>query len=277
MMHLSNLSRNDGRCVFALQQFGPDEVPRLLAHIPTLDLAPRSLFNTGSLGGAHFSASRQALPKIGLDYAGHGSKPTALSDGVKCFHDHDSSESLHDSQAIRLPIFTSELLQSSPMETANERRLRKLRSLVKKHGRDVIADKAGVNAQSLDQILKGVLLPPKADGSRSPRSLGDAAARAIEDAFNLGRGWFDAVEVVAPPPPLSDRARQFGEMFEHADAAQRARFEALMFVAGIHKDGEAASRHEDRDWIHDFGLEAGQSEFSGLDELPAPAKKRGSQ
>lgn len=79
------------------------------------------------------------------------------------------------------------------METKSDRRLRKLRQLADQHGGlRAIADKAKVSAASLDQIVKGVPLPPKKDGSRSPRSLGDSAAHAIEDAFQLGRGWFDS-------------------------------------------------------------------------------------
>lgn len=48
-----------------------------------------------------------------------------------------------------------------------------------------------MNWQSLDQVLKGVLLPAKADGTRTPKSLGDDAARKLEEVFKLGRGWFD--------------------------------------------------------------------------------------
>lgn len=79
------------------------------------------------------------------------------------------------------------------METASDRRKRKLRELsALVGGVRVIAERASVNEASLDQVIKGVLLPPKKDGSRSPRSLGDSTAHAIEDAFELGRGWFDS-------------------------------------------------------------------------------------
>lgn len=54
-----------------------------------------------------------------------------------------------------------------------------------------VASAAEVNWQSLDQVLKGVLLPPKADGSRAPKALGDDTARRLEEVFDLGRGWFD--------------------------------------------------------------------------------------
>lgn len=82
------------------------------------------------------------------------------------------------------------------METNADRRRRKLIGLCNKHGLKVVADAAGLNPDGLDQIIKGVLLPPKKDGSRSPRKLGDDAAGKIEDAPALGlwRGWFDSID-----------------------------------------------------------------------------------
>lgn len=78
------------------------------------------------------------------------------------------------------------------METSDERRKRRLASLCEQYGGvRAVADLSGVAWATLDQILKGTLLPAKGDGSRSPRALGDANARAIEDAMKLGRGWFD--------------------------------------------------------------------------------------
>lgn len=83
-------------------------------------------------------------------------------------------------------------LENPPVETNSERRLRKLKLLCATHGQTKVAEAAGLKPIYLDQILKGVLLPPKkGDGSRSERALGDTAARAIEAAFLLGRGWFD--------------------------------------------------------------------------------------
>lgn len=67
-----------------------------------------------------------------------------------------------------------------------------------------------MSAQSLDQILKGVLLPAKSDGSRSPRKLGDAAAHKIEDAYKLGRGWFDVDDRVSTDAPTSPRLQLLG-------------------------------------------------------------------
>ena len=81
------------------------------------------------------------------------------------------------------------------METISERRTRKLIALAEaKGGLSVIADDCDLNPATLDQIVKGVLLPMKKDGTRSKRSLGNDAARAIEERYDLGRGWFDAAD-----------------------------------------------------------------------------------
>ena len=53
------------------------------------------------------------------------------------------------------------------METASERRLRKLKTLAEdptRGGIRKIADRAGLNYQTLDQIIKGIPLPVKKDG-----------------------------------------------------------------------------------------------------------------
>lgn len=78
------------------------------------------------------------------------------------------------------------------MDTNAEIRRRRLAELCADNGGvRVVAEAAGMNWQSLDQILKKVLLPAKADGSRTPRTLGDDAARKLEEVYGLGRGWFD--------------------------------------------------------------------------------------
>ena len=93
------------------------------------------------------------------------------------------------------------------METMSERRRRKLIDLANEHGGPAgIADDCGVSADAIDQVIKGTLLPPKRDGSRNPKGLGDDAARKIEDGYKLGRGWFDAddLQQTLPPAPVAD-------------------------------------------------------------------------
>lgn len=87
---------------------------------------------------------------------------------------------------------SSELLQAGKMDTNYEIRLRRLEQLCEREGGiRAVAEKAEMNWQALDQVLKRVLLPPKADKTRSPRALGDDAARKLEETFDLGEGWFD--------------------------------------------------------------------------------------
>jgi phage repressor protein C with HTH and peptisase S24 domain len=103
------------------------------------------------------------------------------------------------------------------METAHDRRVRKLRTLAERPGgvREIAAA-ADVNPQTLTQILSGVLLPEKADGTRSPRSVGNALARKLEDALQLGRGWFDAPDDITPArQPLYVSASSPDEPVEH--------------------------------------------------------------
>jgi hypothetical protein len=78
------------------------------------------------------------------------------------------------------------------METKDDRRKRRLAQLaLEKGGVRAVAAAAGVGWEGLDQVLKGTLLKSKADGTRNPKALGDSVAEAIEDAYGLGRGWFD--------------------------------------------------------------------------------------
>lgn len=80
------------------------------------------------------------------------------------------------------------------METNTQRRTRKLIKLCESSGTKNIAERSGLSVLYLDQIIKGVLLPVKKDGTRSERRLGDDAARKIEQAEGLGHGWFDQPE-----------------------------------------------------------------------------------
>lgn len=103
------------------------------------------------------------------------------------------------------------MLERKNMETNADRRRRKLAQLCEERGLRGVAERAELNHQSLDQIIKGVLLPPKLDGSRSPRKLGDDAARRIEEAEGLGRGWFDLPDAVAPDMPAPAPAEVPGD------------------------------------------------------------------
>lgn len=79
------------------------------------------------------------------------------------------------------------------MDTNEEIRLRRLRQLCRETdgGVRAVASKAGLNWATLDQIIKRVPLPPKADGTVSARNVGTTIARQIEESFELGEGWFD--------------------------------------------------------------------------------------
>jgi predicted component of type VI protein secretion system len=78
------------------------------------------------------------------------------------------------------------------MDTNEEIRRRRLEKLCDDNGGvRAVADKAGMNWQALDQIIKKVLLPTKKDGTRAARALGDDTARKLEETYSLGRGWFD--------------------------------------------------------------------------------------
>lgn len=107
------------------------------------------------------------------------------------------------------------------METASERRRRKLTKLCTKYGLKEVATKAGLNPQTLDQIIKGVLLEPAKDGSRRPRSLGDSAAEAIEDAWELGRGWFDN-DRASEPHQFSDGGTAIAFIYDKLPPAGKA-------------------------------------------------------
>lgn len=115
------------------------------------------------------------------------------------------------------------------IETANERRRRKLKELCDTHGRAAVAQKAGLSSVALEQILKGVLLPAKADGTRSPRALGDKAAQAIEKALGLPSGWMDTPDV---QPTLGDDALAIAHAYAKMTDPEKLRFRRLMLAAG---------------------------------------------
>jgi SOS-response transcriptional repressor LexA len=79
------------------------------------------------------------------------------------------------------------------MESNAERRRMKLETFCKERGLKAVAEAAGLNWQYIDQAIKKTLLPAKKDGTRGYRKMSDVAFEKIEDAFNLGRGWFDGI------------------------------------------------------------------------------------
>lgn len=117
------------------------------------------------------------------------------------------------------------------METNAERRRKKLETFCTERGLKVVAEAAGLNWQYIDQAIKKTLLPVKKDGTRGYRKMSDEAFEKIEDAFKLGRGWFDGMEVqkssTAPTPPnaapsLADTLARLGELLERASPKTRA-------------------------------------------------------
>lgn len=79
-----------------------------------------------------------------------------------------------------------------PMETVKQRRLRKLRALCDKHGRETVSSVSGVSDDYLRQILCQFVMPSmRKDRKRQPRNVGDKIARQIEEKMGLGVGWFD--------------------------------------------------------------------------------------
>lgn len=133
------------------------------------------------------------------------------------------SESLGDDQANRFCAGQSDWLKRPSMETNEDRRRRKLGELCLRHGRDDVAEAAGLSVEYLDQIIKGVKLPPKKDGTRSQRELGDSAARRIESAFSLAVGWLDSDW----PFPLVNQQRWEALPPEHRGYIQHAINRAL--------------------------------------------------
>lgn len=126
--------------------------------------------------------------------------------------------------------------------------MRKLQWLAKEHGGpEQIAAAANISAEALDQVLKGVLLPPKRDGSRTPRSLGDKAVEAIEDAFKLGRGWFDTDDGFDDFEDVSRRATSTGPALPPSDFRDRhlvteSEWTALQEIKDIESSPRLASR-----------------------------------
>lgn len=226
-------------------QLGPNVAPRALAQVPATYLAARHYFDATGLAGIHVPSIGQALIEIGFpdprkegQALSRGSiEPTFDRAPVGLGSVHPSSvanrycnsKGFVANRIVKTPTRRgSEMLEIAPMETAAERRRRKLALLCEQRGRAVVAEKSGLSSVALEQIIKGVLLPAKADGTRSPRSLGDRAARAIEAAFSLGEGWFDAADAA---PVVSDAAMLVALAYDRMTPAEKMRLDRLMAAA----------------------------------------------
>lgn len=123
-------------------------------------------------------------------------------------------------------------------DTNAEIRRRRLEELCGRHGGvRPVAEHAKMNWQALEQVLRKAPLPKREDGQQSYKSLGDAAARKLEDAFDLGRGWFDwpfqGVDFKKwEKLNRFDRARVEGRLIEFIDQALATPSPALDEVAG---------------------------------------------
>lgn len=177
-----------------LNKLRPDAAPGFLAQRAPIKLPVGFVLDAPRLGRAHVAPAGQALIEVLLADAGRGGKLSPALGADFCRHIPECSDSLGACLAIRSGVTASGSLDNAVMETAGQRRKRKLADLCKQHGLEAVAAKAEVSVVYLQQILAGVKLPPKADGTRSERKLGDRAARMIEAAYNLGDGWFDTPE-----------------------------------------------------------------------------------
>lgn len=121
------------------------------------------------------------------------------------------------------------------METNAERRRKKLETFCNERGLKAVAEAAGLNWQYIDQAIKKTLLPAKKDGTRGYRKMSDEAFEKIEDAFKLGRGWFDGMgdktPSAAPPPAAASLAEtliQLGQVIAASDKLTRAQIKPIL-------------------------------------------------
>lgn len=254
---------------FCAQQFGPDRPPRRLTEGPQVQFAVGLRHDFARLGWPHVTPPAQALIEVGVVNSDNGCDGFTPFGG-ETFGVHGVSIANRylvrkAPVAIRIVKLArkagSDLLEIGPMETAGERRRRKLARLCEMHGRDKVAQLSGTNPFALEQVIKGTLLPPKKDGSRSARNLGDAAARAIEAAFDLGEGWFDAPDEVET---LSPDALNVARAYDKMTPAEKARLDRLM-----------AAALDVPMYKHDAPIDLGGiSGLAELDEAGEPKKKK---
>lgn len=192
-----DLIAKNRRRALGIDKVQPNSMPLALAETPApqfaigLDLQPHSLVRR------HVPTTGEALVQVLFVEVVCRCQLSAALGRDFGRHAAHHSDSLADVQAIRYSEpesgQSSEWLDNHGMETASERRKRKLQWVIANHGGlPAVAKAANLSQAALDQILKGTLLPPKADGTQSQKGLGSAAARALEQAFSLGKGWFDA-------------------------------------------------------------------------------------
>ncbi len=194
-------------------------------------------------GGIHVPTPGKALIEVGLSHASEGGESFSLRVADRwCYvgHNPQHSESLSAWQVpdpplganryvkMKNPTSDRDVQHALVMETAGERRRRKLAELCEIHGREYVAARSNVHPLSLDQVIKGVLLPVKRDGTRSPRHLGDTAARAIERAFDLPEGWFDSPDATEG---FSAAALDIARAFDLMSLAEKRRLQLLIAAA----------------------------------------------
>ena len=138
------------------------------------------------------------------------------------------------------------------METNAERRRKKLETFCRERGLKVVAEVSGLNWQYIDQAIKKTLLPAKKDGTRGYRKMSDEAFEKIEDAFKLGRGWFDEMLIQAPSttatppsasPTLADTLTQLGQVIAASDKLTRAQIKPILDQLLEHPEQAAELGH----------------------------------
>ncbi len=224
-----------------LSQFRPDPFPRLLTKVSAVQLPARSVLDLSSPGGIHVPPATEALVQVRLAHSELGREgPASLwgdADRGHCDRmvaiRYRFRKGAEANRFVKMGARECEMLEAPDMETAGDRRRRKLALLCDMHGRDTVAELSGTNTFALEQVLKRVLLPPKKDGTRSPRHLGDKAARAIEYAFRLGEGWFDAPDDVEA---FSPEALTLARAYEKMTPSERSRLGHLLAAALVDID-----------------------------------------
>ena len=234
-----------------IDKLGPDAAPRGLTQVPPHQFAVDLILDAPCFRRVHVPSACQALVEVLLVHADLFGDATALGGQDLLGHGSHHSDSLAESKRIAsrhtsLVASTSlDALHNASMETASSRRKRRLQELCDAHGGfAAVAEKAKVSGPTLDQILKGTLLPPKKDGTRSERSLGAALAAKIEGAFNLPRGWFDVAvesEILTPFRDLNAFEAQLVTLFRRLPNDDERHEYLVLLNKAVDKEGAPAS------------------------------------